>query len=130
MVGSETLGSRKLKSHKKSRAGCGECKFRKVKCDEGKPACKRCRIGRYICKYGGSLPLVEVTVNNIARQKAVDNVTFVLGSINAPGLGTHIFQAQDLELLNKFRSETTMTITTNRNRSLYQNQIIRASGMS
>lgn len=34
---------------KKSRAGCVTCKIRHVKCDEAKPACKRCQSTGRVC---------------------------------------------------------------------------------
>jgi hypothetical protein len=34
---------RKRKAHTKSRRGCSSCKTRRVKCDEGKPACRQCK---------------------------------------------------------------------------------------
>ncbi|KAH6656797.1 hypothetical protein BKA67DRAFT_532049 [Truncatella angustata] len=37
--------------HKKSRAGCKQCKQRKVKCDEGRPACRACTLRKETCVY-------------------------------------------------------------------------------
>ncbi|KAI8625880.1 hypothetical protein F5Y19DRAFT_240105 [Xylariaceae sp. FL1651] len=37
--------------HRKSRAGCKQCKRRKVKCDEAKPTCKACTLRKEICVY-------------------------------------------------------------------------------
>ncbi|KAL7624523.1 hypothetical protein AAE478_006088 [Parahypoxylon ruwenzoriense] len=37
--------------HKKSRAGCTQCKKRKVKCDEVRPTCKACRLRKETCVY-------------------------------------------------------------------------------
>ncbi|KAI0426979.1 hypothetical protein F5Y09DRAFT_45814 [Xylaria sp. FL1042] len=37
--------------HRKSRAGCKQCKKRKVKCDEAKPACKACTLRKEQCVY-------------------------------------------------------------------------------
>ncbi|KAI1076542.1 hypothetical protein F5B20DRAFT_320009 [Whalleya microplaca] len=37
--------------HKKSRAGCMQCKRRKVKCDEARPACKACTLRKETCVY-------------------------------------------------------------------------------
>ncbi|KAI1388497.1 uncharacterized protein F4822DRAFT_248252 [Hypoxylon trugodes] len=37
--------------HKKSRAGCQQCKKRKVKCDEVRPTCKACRLRKEKCVY-------------------------------------------------------------------------------
>ncbi|KAI0484532.1 hypothetical protein GGR56DRAFT_662623 [Xylariaceae sp. FL0804] len=37
--------------HRKSRAGCKQCKKRKVKCDEARPACKSCTLRKENCVY-------------------------------------------------------------------------------
>ncbi|KAG9228135.1 hypothetical protein BJ875DRAFT_264460 [Amylocarpus encephaloides] len=34
----------------RSRTGCWTCRIRRVKCDETKPACKRCGIARRVCE--------------------------------------------------------------------------------
>ncbi|KAK4207067.1 hypothetical protein QBC37DRAFT_456610 [Rhypophila decipiens] len=41
------------RSHRKVKTGCRTCKVRKVKCDEGRPACARCIAGGRVCEgYG------------------------------------------------------------------------------
>lgn len=47
------------KRHTKSRFGCQQCKQRKVKCDETKPACHKCASARRTCSYLASLPAVS-----------------------------------------------------------------------
>lgn len=42
--------------HKKSRAGCKNCKARKVKCDEARPTCRSCRLRKTECIYPSSSP--------------------------------------------------------------------------
>ncbi|KAI0156499.1 hypothetical protein GGR57DRAFT_83338 [Xylariaceae sp. FL1272] len=42
------------KPHRKSRAGCRQCKKRKVKCDEAKPACTACTLRKEKCEYPNS----------------------------------------------------------------------------
>ncbi|KAI0965996.1 hypothetical protein F4678DRAFT_308953 [Xylaria arbuscula] len=42
--------------HRKSRAGCKQCKKRKVKCDEAKPVCKACSLRKEPCIYPSSQP--------------------------------------------------------------------------
>ncbi|KAK3315189.1 hypothetical protein B0H66DRAFT_536071 [Apodospora peruviana] len=37
--------------HRKSRAGCRNCKKRKVKCDEKKPSCRTCTLRKETCVY-------------------------------------------------------------------------------
>ncbi|KAB8072049.1 hypothetical protein BDV29DRAFT_178113 [Aspergillus leporis] len=44
-----TKGSRR--SHRKSRNGCGNCKRRRVKCDEIKPACRKCTNHEVKCDF-------------------------------------------------------------------------------
>lgn len=41
------------KRHLKVKSGCRTCKIRRVKCDEGRPACQRCVSSRRVCDgYG------------------------------------------------------------------------------
>ncbi len=124
MVSSEHIGGRLIKPHRKSRAGCGDCKLRKVKCDEGKPVCKRCKASGYLCNYGGNNSALELLVNDVSKLKAFDVVSFSLNPAKPLGLSQYVFKAHDVELLSRFRSETTLTITTDRNRSVYQNQVV------
>ncbi|KLJ10934.1 hypothetical protein EMPG_13739 [Blastomyces silverae] len=42
---------RKRKAHRKSRQGCGNCKIRRVKCDEGRPECEKCTSFGVSCSY-------------------------------------------------------------------------------
>ncbi|KAJ6024367.1 hypothetical protein N7540_005164 [Penicillium herquei] len=42
---------RTRESTSKVRTGCSTCKTRRVKCDELKPICQRCAIGRRRCEY-------------------------------------------------------------------------------
>lgn len=46
------------KTHTKSRGGCKQCKQRKVKCDEKKPACTRCVGAERECTYLAAGPPV------------------------------------------------------------------------
>ncbi|KAH6975166.1 hypothetical protein BKA56DRAFT_733497 [Ilyonectria sp. MPI-CAGE-AT-0026] len=39
------------RSHRKSRNGCGNCKLRRVKCDEAKPGCGNCVQFEIECRY-------------------------------------------------------------------------------
>ena len=46
-----TTSTGKRKFHNKSKNGCDNCKRRRVKCDEGKPACKKCTNMKLECLY-------------------------------------------------------------------------------
>ncbi|KAL5363038.1 hypothetical protein BJX96DRAFT_111963 [Aspergillus floccosus] len=45
---------RKDRSLRRSRFGCRNCKLRKLKCDEGKPQCKRCISFGVLCNFMSS----------------------------------------------------------------------------
>ncbi|PTD07395.1 hypothetical protein FCULG_00006873 [Fusarium culmorum] len=55
--------------HKKSRAGCRNCKTRKVKCDEARPVCKSCRLRKADCVY--ITPATSITPS--ANDKVISN---------------------------------------------------------
>lgn len=43
--------TRRRRAHKKSRNGCAGCKLRRIKCDEGKPECCKCKTFGLDCSY-------------------------------------------------------------------------------
>jgi hypothetical protein len=47
--------NRQRRAHKKSRRGCSSCKLRRVKCDERRPACHKCRDFGVACSYDGKI---------------------------------------------------------------------------
>ncbi|KAI5804315.1 hypothetical protein EDC01DRAFT_701768 [Geopyxis carbonaria] len=49
------------RSHKKSRAGCGKCKKRRIKCDEVHPRCGNCAKHAIVCDF--SLPADEDAIS-------------------------------------------------------------------
>ena len=89
---SETDANRKLKVHRKSRRGCGNCKLRRVKvgkppqfsspfsnpawdsdssrrlqCDESKPRCKKCTTFGVFCNYDGQYSDLQLSVSGAAN---------------------------------------------------------------
>lgn len=53
-VSKTSTGKRKF--HNKSKTGCDNCKRRRVKCDEGKPFCKKCTNMKLECVYSPIQP--------------------------------------------------------------------------
>ncbi|KAK6603239.1 C6 finger domain-containing protein [Botrytis cinerea] len=51
---------RKRRVHKKSRKGCRNCKLRRVKCDETRPHCLKCKDYGYACNYDSKIPDLEL----------------------------------------------------------------------
>ncbi|KAH8655811.1 hypothetical protein BX600DRAFT_470367 [Xylariales sp. PMI_506] len=44
------------KGHTKSRSGCKACKFRRIKCDESRPACVKCSQAGRACSFVDAAP--------------------------------------------------------------------------
>ncbi|KAK7977350.1 hypothetical protein PG996_003415 [Apiospora saccharicola] len=61
--------------HKKSRAGCKQCKTRKVKCDESRPSCRSCTLRRETCVYPATCnpPPSSAVVARSNRSRAVSS---------------------------------------------------------
>ncbi|KAM3426744.1 hypothetical protein MY4824_009836, partial [Beauveria thailandica] len=47
----------------RSRTGCRTCRLKKVKCDEARPQCQRCRRLRRFCDYSNQTELVAASSN-------------------------------------------------------------------
>ena len=124
MVAIEKSNGRLIKPHRKSRAGCRPCKLRKVKCDEGKPDCQRCLVSGDRCSYNNTDSALQFLVNGVAKATAIDVVAFTLKPSKSLGVSQYVFEENDVRLLSRFRSRTSLTITMDRNRSVYQNDII------
>lgn len=58
MVSSES-GAQHRRHHRKSRLGCHQCKRRKIKCDETRPACLNCSRREVNCSYSLSWTAVH-----------------------------------------------------------------------
>ncbi|KAI4597075.1 hypothetical protein KJ359_004586 [Pestalotiopsis sp. 9143b] len=58
------------RSHKKSRAGCQQCKQRRIKCDETHPRCNGCIKRELDCIYSAT-PLPSTPVSTISSSKSV-----------------------------------------------------------
>ncbi|EXJ88044.1 hypothetical protein A1O1_04971 [Capronia coronata CBS 617.96] len=120
---------RKLRrTHTKSRQGCGNCKLRKVKCDEDKPECQRCRAYNVICTYNTTDPLlqasydgaheVEVLLGSPDFRPDYDNATRLnVIPANPPfptllncNQGSHVLDMWNLSLLDRFKERTSTTI--------------------
>ncbi|KAL3474896.1 hypothetical protein BJX99DRAFT_230915 [Aspergillus californicus] len=59
------------KKHKRTRSGCFTCRSRRIKCDENRPFCERCRKGNRECVYPSSTtgPVSKPAPRPVARAK-------------------------------------------------------------
>ncbi|KAK4196959.1 hypothetical protein QBC40DRAFT_342360 [Triangularia verruculosa] len=70
------------RSHKKSRAGCLECKRRHVKCDEQRPKCIICTLSERDCSYAS--PTQPSQATSMADNEAASSIGDRVG-ISPPG---------------------------------------------
>lgn len=80
-----TLHQRQRRSHKKSRRGCASCKHRRIKCDESKPGCKRCRSFGLECTYEGGVSELTFAGEGCFRLDGLDGLNEVV-EVGAKGL--------------------------------------------
>ncbi|KAL4871832.1 hypothetical protein BDV12DRAFT_163190 [Aspergillus spectabilis] len=59
------------KKHKRTRSGCFTCRSRRIKCDETRPTCERCRKGNRECIYPSSTsgPVSKPAPRSVAKAK-------------------------------------------------------------
>ncbi|KAL4746214.1 hypothetical protein BDW72DRAFT_210613 [Aspergillus terricola var. indicus] len=78
--------SQSRKSHKKSRLGCGNCKRRRIKCDEKNPECGNCLRHSVSCDYENaagdkrgtsSSRQASTACDSTPEQQADDSFTFI-----------------------------------------------------
>ncbi|OTA65082.1 hypothetical protein K449DRAFT_403700 [Hypoxylon sp. EC38] len=70
--------------HKKSRAGCQQCKKRKVKCDEVRPTCKACRLRKEQCIY----PTTATSTAVVAIPKTGGSTSALTATTTAEAVAT------------------------------------------
>ncbi|KAF7947365.1 uncharacterized protein EAE97_004614 [Botrytis byssoidea] len=129
---------RKIRPHKKSRSGCGNCKLRKVKCDEDRPKCKRCTEFNVLCNYDNQTSALQLLEKSFTFETLQHRLpyslnqtvpSFISSRLKTPGkIDVYDLSDQEhLELLNKFQTRTVYSITTSRNLQIYQNEFIKLS---
>ncbi|PQE05610.1 C6 finger domain protein [Rutstroemia sp. NJR-2017a BBW] len=131
---------RKRRAHKKSRKGCRNCKLRRVKCDEKRPSCFKCRDYGYICNYDSRTPDLEMAISggSIAAETGEEIQswsTFSSKPLKKPtipitlepsitigdGMSSMILDRQSLARLDRFRNRTVLSIGTPTTSELFQN---------
>ncbi|KAI1347625.1 hypothetical protein F5Y01DRAFT_329525 [Xylaria sp. FL0043] len=60
-------GGRNRKVIRRSRFGCRNCKLRKLKCDEGKPGCKKCGSFGLVCNFMPGVPDLQPIADDLVR---------------------------------------------------------------
>ncbi|KAJ8118186.1 hypothetical protein OPT61_g792 [Boeremia exigua] len=60
LAGPRVEAARKRRPHVKSKRGCGNCKLRRVKCDEAQPSCRKCKLYGVTCDYSGQASFLDL----------------------------------------------------------------------
>ncbi|KAH8897138.1 hypothetical protein GQ53DRAFT_887362 [Thozetella sp. PMI_491] len=117
-----------------SRFGCRNCKLRKLKCDETRPQCTRCRAFGVICNFGFNVPDLHPLREDLAKQQPAGS--FSLSSIQ-PTISSSIWvddgsafftmDSYDRELFNRFRYRTLYTLGGSAMVDVYESHLLRAS---
>ena len=127
---------RRRRVHQKSRRGCGNCKLRRVKCDETYPRCQRCTSFGVSCDYDSTSDELQLTMNGAGvfhtpQKLPVSFNQLILSMVNtSPKMGlpdlepdfVYEMRLEDLETLARFRSRTVLTIGTKETIHVYQKE--------
>ncbi|KAI0115025.1 hypothetical protein F4814DRAFT_417975 [Daldinia grandis] len=102
----------------KVRSGCATCKSRKIKCDEGRPACARCQKSRLPCKYdqGRTRDGFVPAFNNGDA-----------GSQLAPGVRLHDFEGHEVFYFDLFRNVVVCNLSLNGYKNFWTRTVLRES---
>lgn len=65
-------GSEHVVKHRRTRSGCFTCRARRVKCDESRPICERCRKGKRDCLYPDPPPASSKKSGSSSAQSSKD----------------------------------------------------------
>ncbi|PVI05431.1 hypothetical protein DM02DRAFT_99661 [Periconia macrospinosa] len=83
----------------KVKSGCGTCRIRRIKCDEGKPSCQKCLTTGRTCD-GYESPF-KPFVNQIPKQAQGGSVIASMG-LSSVRSGSVEITPRDIELLNHY----------------------------
>ncbi|KAL1959040.1 hypothetical protein VTO42DRAFT_3281 [Malbranchea cinnamomea] len=139
----ESATPRPRRSHRKSRLGCIVCKARRIKCDETKPSCNRCRIYGVECVYfpeiqrNQELRLRTRDVSpaadhySMSLASTAENITSLLQSAAATGMTSTCIEIgsalsrENLEALARFELFTCHTLGSPIVRHVIRNKVLR-----
>ncbi|KAH8660236.1 hypothetical protein BX600DRAFT_523050 [Xylariales sp. PMI_506] len=117
-----------------SRFGCRNCKLRKLKCDEARPHCSRCRSFGIICNFGFNVPDLmplkeKVSIQELERGFRSPSPTPTISNAIWADDGSNFFllDAQDQQLFQKFRYRTVYTLGGSAMVDIYENHMLRTS---
>ncbi|KAF2146368.1 uncharacterized protein K452DRAFT_348907 [Aplosporella prunicola CBS 121167] len=103
------------RSHRKSRSGCANCKRRRIKCDEKKPACTNCIRHSIRCDFlQGTASSSAPSTTPGASQSQTTPTTLITPPTIPPSLSSPpspTLNIADLELLHNYCTSTAQTMS-------------------
>ncbi|QGA20813.1 hypothetical protein EYB26_008521 [Talaromyces marneffei] len=85
-----------MRSEKRSRRGCKQCRAGHHKCDETSPSCRRCQNRGFVCDYG-SIPIKWCNVRTVqsSRRQHVSRAVSTEQQSCSASLTAHLSNARD-----------------------------------
>jgi hypothetical protein len=133
-------GMRRRRAHQKSRTGCGNCKLRRVKCDETQPRCNKCISFGVSCNYDATLDELQMVTSGTfvfgaPHETPMSFNQTVLSMVNTPPrahspnprTSFYELRLEDLEIVSRFQSRTVLTIGTKESVHMYQREWFRVA---
>ncbi|KAK9371084.1 hypothetical protein V1509DRAFT_615727 [Lipomyces kononenkoae] len=125
---------KKRKYRRKSHLGCRNCKLRKLKCDETRPQCVRCRTYGVLCNFGLNVPDLqplseEPAKHEIVRRSGLTSPRSTISNAIWADDGSTFFMLdlQDQELFNRFRYRTLYSLGGSEMVDIYENFMFEVS---
>ncbi|KAF2817361.1 uncharacterized protein BDZ99DRAFT_484263 [Mytilinidion resinicola] len=123
---------RKRRPYSKSRFGCRNCKLRRVKCDEARPQCQRCKDYGVLCNFvAGASDLQNLATGLQCRRSETANRLSLKSPLPPPlslpvvcsdGVASFEMHAQCMARLERFRMRTLHSFSTEMMK-IWQHQI-------
>ncbi|PWY69050.1 hypothetical protein BO70DRAFT_432548 [Aspergillus heteromorphus CBS 117.55] len=102
---------RQTRSGRRSRRGCGNCKLRSVKCDETKPACRKCRSYGVSCDYVSTRPDLQAAGERVLHMGVPPSLSF--------------WPNENEYLLSRFQTQIAETISVGPRLDAFRNEVVR-----
>ncbi|KAJ9143348.1 putative C6 finger domain protein [Pleurostoma richardsiae] len=131
--------SRKRRAHTRSRKGCPNCRIRRVKCDEGRPQCRRCRVYGVVCNYAADVTDLQASAEGHPSMELQEHRQSLALRKNAEapiappspaiiisdGSVTVTLEGQDMDLLSHYILRTLPSLGNHKMAKLYQTSVMR-----
>ncbi|KAL2814349.1 hypothetical protein BDW59DRAFT_154429 [Aspergillus cavernicola] len=125
---------KKSNSVRRSRHGCRNCKLRRLKCDETRPHCTKCRLYGVRCNFAFNVSDLQPLNEEQARRETAGTRSGLLspqlpvnnGIWYSNGSTCVTLDSQDQALFNRFRYRTLYSLSGSAMAEIYENHMLTA----